>query len=279
MTVVDESTSVDPMPQFRPHLARLVEAKRGQRVAVCIPARDEAATVGRVVAVADQLRGVGLVDELVVIDDGSSDATAATARANGATVFASLLGPGKGQALAQAAASTDAEILVFLDADVSNFTARFITDLVSPLLGDDRIKLSKATYRRPLRGVADEGGRVTELLARPLLRRFFADLLRLSQPLAGECAVRHDALDELVLADGYGVEIGLLIDIFLRHGLDAIVEADLGERVHRNRPLQDLRPHADDVLAAVLNRANLLRTAAYVQEALPPNGASQADRR
>ncbi len=277
MTVVDESTA--PMPRAEPHLAGLVEAKRGQRVAVCIPARDEAATVGLVVAVADQLRAVGLVDELVVIDDASLDATATTARANGATVFASRLGPGKGQALAQAVASTEAEILVFLDADVSNFTARFITDLVAPLLDDHRVKLSKATYRRPLRGVADEGGRVTELLARPLLRRFFADLLSLSQPLAGECAIRRDTLDDLVLADGYGVEIGLLIDVFLRHGLDAIVEVDLGERVHRNRPLQDLRPHADDVLAAVLNRAIPLQTAGYAQEALPLNGVSQADRR
>lgn len=277
MTVVDESAG--PMPPAERHLAGLVEAKRGQRVAVCIPARDEAATVGLVVAVADQLRAVGLVDELVVIDDASLDGTATTARANGATVFASRLGPGKGQALAQAVASTEAEIVVFLDADVSNFTARFITDLVAPLLGDHRVKLSKATYRRPLRGVADEGGRVTELLARPLLRRFFADLLRLSQPLAGECATRRDTLDDLVLADGYGVEIGLLIDVFLRHGLDAIVEADLGERVHRNRPLQDLRPHADDVLAAVLNRAIPLQTAAYGQEALPLNGSSQGDRR
>lgn len=217
------------------------------------------------------------MDELVVIDDASSDATAARARANGATVLANPRGPGKGQALARAVASTEAEILVFLDADVSNFTAHFITDLVAPLLGDHRVKLSKATYRRPLRGVADEGGRVTELLARPLLRRFFPDLLRLSQPLAGECAVRRDTLDDVVFADGYGIEIGLLIDIFLRHGLDAIAEADLGERVHRNRPLQDLRSHADDVLAAVLDRACPLHTAQCPQDTLTLNGGSQAD--
>lgn len=139
-----------------------------------------------------------------------------------------------------------------------NFSAGFVIALLAPLLGDPTVEFAKARYRRPCDGVADEGGRVTELLARPLLRRFFPDLADLAQPLAGECAIRRTAIAELTLADGYGIEIGLLIDLYRRHGRDAIVEVNLGERVHRNRPLHDLRPHADDVLAAVAARIDAL---------------------
>lgn len=258
MTVVDTSPALAGTYRGGGSIAELVAAKDARSIAACIPARDEAATIGHVVAVVDDLRQAGLVDQLVVIDDGSSDATAATARAAGATVVSSPVGPGKGQALAAAVASTDADLLLFLDADVSNFAPRFVTDLVAPLLRDDRIVLTKAAYRRPLHGVAGEGGRVTELLARPLLRRFFPELLALRQPLAGECAIRREALDSIVLADGYGVEIALLIDISRRYGPSAIAEIDLGERIHRNRPLHQLRPHTDDILAAVLDRAHVL---------------------
>jgi glucosyl-3-phosphoglycerate synthase len=164
-------------------------------------------------------------------------------------------GPGKGQALRAAVAASGADIVVFLDADVTNFSTRFVTDLVAPLLHDPTVHLVKASYGRPLDGRPGEGGRVNELLARPLLRRFFPPLASISQPLAGEYAVRRATLDGVHLADGYGVDIGLLIDVHRRHGRAAIVEADLGERVHRNRPLRELRPHSDDVLAAVLARA------------------------
>lgn len=236
-------------------VADLLALKAGRRLAVCIPARNEAPTIGRVVSAARPLQGVGLVDELVVVDDESSDATGSRARAAGATVVRSGTGPGKGQALTTALAATEAEVLAFLDADVTNLFPGFITALFAPVLADDTVQLVKAAYRRPLGARPDEGGRVTELMGRPLLRRFFPELTAVCQPLAGECAIRRSALEGVALADGYGVEIGLLIDVYRRRGLSAIAEVHLGERVHRNRPLRDLQPHADAVLDAVLARA------------------------
>lgn len=246
----------------RPHgvgragVADLVAAKGTQTIAVCIPARDEEATIAGVVGAVRRLGDAGLVDDIVVVDDGSADATGRRAAAAGARVVGSPCGPGKGQALSAAVASTGAGLLVFLDADVESFSGHFVTGLVAPLLLDPGLHLVKAAYRRPLHGRPGEGGRLTELLARPLLERFFPDLAGLAQPLAGECAVRRSTLDGLVLADGYGVEVGLLIDVRRRFGRGAVAEADLGERVHRNRPLLDLRPHAGAVLDAVLARVS-----------------------
>ncbi|HET9444167.1 MAG TPA: glycosyltransferase, partial [Acidimicrobiales bacterium] len=212
-----------------------------------------------IVTAVDALRRDGLVDEVLVVDDGSSDTTADRARAAGATVLAGPGGPGKGEALARAVAATAAELLVFLDADVVRFSARFVTDLLAPLLRDPAVQLVKPAYRRPLDGRPGEGGRVTEILARPLLRRFFPELAGVAQPLAGESALRRSALTGgIALAGGYGVEIALLIDVYRRHGRAAVAEVDLGERAHRNRPLHQLRPHSDDVLAAVLARATHL---------------------
>lgn len=232
----------------------LAATKGAHRVSVCIPARNEAPTVGAVVAVAVSLAGIGLIDEIVVVDDGSTDATAAVAASAGAEVVAADGGPGKGQALRSALEATSGDIVVFVDADVVDFAPRFIGNLVEPLLSDPRVALAKASYRRPLAGAADEGGRVTELLAKPILRRFFPELADIRQPLAGESAVRRDTLELVNVADGYGIEIALLIDVFRLHGRSAIVDVDLGTRVHRNRPLHELRPHADDVLAAVVAR-------------------------
>jgi glucosyl-3-phosphoglycerate synthase len=194
------------------------------------------------------------LDSVVVVDDHSTDATARRARRAGATVLVNHGGPGKGQALRWAVGQVDADVLVFLDADVANFSDRFVCGLAAPLLADPVIQLVKPAYRRPLDGRPDEGGRVTELLARPLLERSFPDLAVLAQPLAGECAVRRSALGGITLADGYGIEIGLLIDVARRFGMAAIAEVDLGIRVHRNRPLAELGPHARAVLDAVMTR-------------------------
>jgi glucosyl-3-phosphoglycerate synthase len=231
-------------------------AAAGLTVSVCIPARDEAATIAGVVTpIVDVLCGVhGLVAEVVVADDGSVDGTGALAAALGARVVRRTGRPGKGAAMAAAARLATGDVVVFLDADVRNFGSHFVTRLLEPFLLDDAVMLVKGSYRRPGDGGPAEGGRVTELLARPLLRRLFPELAFVRQPLAGEVAVRRTVLEDLNLEPGYGVEVGMLLDVAARYGPAAIAQADLGERVHRNRPLAQLTGQADEVLAAVLDR-------------------------
>jgi len=238
----------------------LAQAKRaaGLAVSVCIPARNEAATVAGVAgAVVEALvTGCGLVDEVIVADDGSTDGTWAVAARAGARVLRRDGPPGKGSAMADAAAAASGDLIVFLDADVHNFAPHFVTRLVRPLLdGDDDVVLVKPAYRRPLHGIDGEGGRVTELLARPLIERLFPELAFVAQPLAGEAAIRRRALETVVLEPGYGVEIGMLLDVATGFGVSAIAQVDLGERVHRNRPLADLAEQSRQIVAAVLDRA------------------------
>ena len=242
-----------------PSRLRLVDGPpvRNVSVAVCIPARNEAGTIGPIVTCLSWLVDEGVVDELLVVDDGSTDGTGAIAAKAGARVVTGTDGPGKGQALRQAVAETTAEILVFLDGDVVNFSAHYVTALVGALIADPDLKLVKAAYRRPLHGRPEEGGRVTELVARPLLEQFFPGMASIAQPLAGECALTRDLAERLRFDDGYGVEMGMLIDTYLAYGRRAIGEVEVvAERVHRNRPLKELTVHARHVLAAVLARAN-----------------------
>jgi glucosyl-3-phosphoglycerate synthase len=239
-------------------LRRLAAAKDGQRVAVCIPAHNEEATVGKVVAVTAPLRAAGVVDEVVVVDDNSTDATAEAAAAAGARVVRREGRPSKGAAMLRAVASSDADVVAFLDADVTNVAPHFVLGLVGPLLLFPDLVLVKAAYRRSLYGRPGEGGRVTELVARPLLDRWFPELADLSQPLAGETALRRTVTDAVGFDSGYAVEIGLLLDVATRFGAGAIAEVDLGERVHRNRPLEELRFQAGAVLDAVLRRVDVL---------------------
>ena len=232
-----------------------VKAAAGLRVSVCVPARNEAPPVAGVVSpLVTALDGPGpLLDEVIVVDDGSTDGTGASARALGARVLRSTLGPGKGAAMAEAARVATGDIVVFVDADVRNFGIHFVSALVEPLLGDPSVALVKGKYRRAWNDGAG-GGRVTELLASPLIRRLVPELAFVRQPLAGEAAVSRHALDELVLEAGYGVEIGMLIDVARRFGPAAVAQVNLGERVHRNRPLEELAGQADEVLSAVLSR-------------------------
>jgi glucosyl-3-phosphoglycerate synthase len=240
----------------------LVERKlaTGTRISVCIPACNEQATVGDIVSVIreDLMERHSVVDELVVVDDGSSDATAKEAEAAGAGVVSLPRTCGKGEAMWQGLQSTTGDLVAYCDADIYDFTARFVLGLVGPLLAAPEVVLVKGAYRRPLDGVPGEGGRVTELVAKPLIGLLFPDLKGLRQPLAGEWASRRPVLSEVPYAGGYGVELGMLIDIAERYGPDAIAECDLGERRHRNRSLADLAPQAETIMKLALVRAGLL---------------------
>jgi glucosyl-3-phosphoglycerate synthase len=230
---------------------------------VCIPARNEAATVGPIVkTVVETLTegggGVALVDEVVVVDDGSTDQTGDIARRAGARVAVSDSPTGgKGQAMRAALQASDGDLVAFIDADVTNFGPHFICGLLGPLLLDDTVSLVKGYYERPLNGAPHGGGRVTELVAKPIIDLLFPQLGSIGQPLAGETASRRSVLEHCGLADGYAVELALLIDVAAIHGVESIAQVDLGVRVHRNRPLSELRPQATDILRAALAR-NLL---------------------
>ncbi len=248
----------------------LVAAKAGRRISVCIPARNEAATVGGVVApIVAALTGPGggvpLVDDVLVVDDGSSDATSAEARAAGARVVRTGSGPaagggGKGQAMRLALEAAEGDLVAFVDADVTNFAAHFVSGLLGPLLTDGTTTLVKGYYRRPIDGSPDGGGRVTELVAKPLIDLLFPALDGIVQPLAGETAAPRSVLEACGLADGYAVELALLIDVALRFGAGTIAQVDLGTRAHRNRPLSELRPQATEILRMALARAGQVRT-------------------
>jgi glucosyl-3-phosphoglycerate synthase len=246
----------------------LVEAKAGQghTVSVCLPARDEEATVGRVVATVRRslVDRLPLVDEIVVMDDGSTDATGEAARGEGAQVFRvdELLpelppGSGKGNAMWKSLYVCRGDLLCWVDADIRNFRADFVTRLLAPLFGDPDVGMVKGFYRRPLDGEPTGGGRVTELMARPVLSYLFPLLTRFVQPLAGEYAARRSILETVPFVEGWGVEIGLLIDVVHRFGIQSVTQVDLGVRAHRNRPLDQLGPQALAILATALRRAGL----------------------
>ncbi|GEL18579.1 glucosyl-3-phosphoglycerate synthase [Pseudonocardia asaccharolytica] len=248
----------------------LVAAKRGRRVSVVLPALNEQETVGAVVAAIVPLtRGPDpLVDELVVVDSGSSDGTVERAAAAGARVVhrEDVLPdlepvPGKGEVLWRSLAATDGDLVVYLDSDLVDFDAGFVPALLGPLLTVPDVAMVKGFYRRPLRLETVEndtgGGRVTELLARPLLAALRPQLSAVVQPLGGEYAATRELLESVPFAAGYGVEIGLLIDALDRLGLDGLAQVNLGVRKHRNRSLLQLGVMARQILAAVLRRCGV----------------------
>jgi glucosyl-3-phosphoglycerate synthase len=242
--------------------AALVRAKGDTRVSVLIPARDEADTVGAIVTTlrSELVDAVPLVDEIIVIDSHSSDGTADIARTAGATVFhVDEIVPhagtrtGKGEALWKALAVMSGDIGIYLDADVQEFTADFVTGLLGPLLQDAELVFVKAFYDRPWStgpSRSSGGGRVTELVARPLILERVPLLSGFVQPLAGECAFRLDAVIDVPFVSDYGVDIGLMIDIVREHGLDAMAQVDLGHRRHRHQDLAALSAMAQHVHAA-----------------------------
>ncbi len=239
----------------------------GSSVSVVIPALDEERTVGHVVTTLREhlVDRVGLIDELVVIDADSTDATAARARDAGARVVSQSAvlpeagpGSGKGEALWKGLAATSGELIVFIDADVVDIGPGFVVGLLGPLLADTELALTKASYDRPLQVgetvTPSGGGRVTELLARPLLATFWPELAWIAQPLAGEYAGRRTVLESLPFVRGYGVELALLIDLAERYGPDAIAQVDLGRRRHEHQPLPALGKMAAELLHVALDR-------------------------
>jgi glucosyl-3-phosphoglycerate synthase len=280
-------------------ISELVAAKAGRTISVVLPALNEEGTVASVVDSISPLVD-GLVDELIVLDSGSTDDTEIRAIAAGARVVSREQAvpelptrPGKGEALWRSLAATCGDIVVFVDSDLINPHPMFVPYLVGPLLTGEGIHLVKGFYRRPLT-VGDAsgdagstgGGRVTELVARPLLAALRPELGCVLQPLGGEYAASRELLTSLPFAPGYGVEIGLLVDTFDRLGLDAIAQVNLGVRAHRNRPLEELGAMSRQVIATLLSRCGipdsgvgltqfLLVGDAYTQHTLP---VSLADR-
>lgn len=232
------------------------KADAGVSISVCIPARDEEATVGGVVGaiVHALVERQALVDEVLVVDDRSADRTAAVARDAGARVVETEEPVGKGAALWTSLAASDGDLVVWCDADVRGFDPRFVIGLAGPMLLHDDVDFVKGHYER-------NSGRVTELVARPVIALLHPELAGFAQPLSGEFAGRRALLESLPFTTDYGVDLGLLIDVAREVGLDRIAQVDLGVRVHRNRPLEELTPQAQQVLRAALERAGLLPAA------------------
>lgn len=250
-------------------LGRLVEAKERQEVSIsaCLPALNEAETIGPIVSSIrrELVDRMPLIDEVVVVDSRSEDDTARLAEEAGAIVVQDdevlpALEPakGKGEALWKSLFVLKGDLIVWLDADIENFDPRFVYGTLGPLLMVPDIGYVKAFYDRPIR-VGDEvrasqGGRVTELTARPLLNLFWPELAGVVQPLSGEYASRRTILEQVPFLTGYGVEIGMLIDVAHRFGADAIAQVDLDVRIHRNQDISSLSRMAFAVLQAAISR-------------------------
>ncbi|MEU8418168.1 glucosyl-3-phosphoglycerate synthase [Amycolatopsis japonica] len=241
----------------------IVAAKGDRTVSVVLPALDEEDTVADVVGTVHPLLGT-VVDELVVMDSGSTDATAELAARAGARVVhrEDVLPelppvPGKGEVLWRSLAATTGDVVVFLDSDLVDPDPAFVPTLLGPLLCEEGVHLVKGFYRRPLRLESSGGGRVTELLARPVLSALRPSLSGLIQPLGGEYAATREFLESVPFAAGYGVEIGLILDAEARYGLEGLAQVNLGVRKHRNRSLLQLGVMARQILGTALARCGV----------------------
>jgi glucosyl-3-phosphoglycerate synthase len=245
----------------------LVAAKGDTTISVVLPAHNEAATVGVIVEMVREtlMRRHPLVDELVVVDSCSTDATAEVAKAAGARVIRQneVLGHlptlmGKGEALWKGLSATSGDLVAFVDADLIGCPPTFVTGLLGPLLMNPKIAYVKGFYRRALTSNGhvepDGGGRVTELVARPLLNLYWPELAGFVQPLAGEYAGRRSVLEAVPFVAHYGIEIGLLIDLLEVAGLDALAQVDLGTRQHRHQSNEALARMSTQIMLTAFSR-------------------------
>jgi len=254
-------------------LKRMVREKEKQNltISLCIPTLNEEKTVGKEIVIfrSELMDRYPLLDEIAVVDSGSTDKTLEVARTFGADAYLSAdilpdegFKRGKGENLWKAIYQLRGDVIVYVDADITNIHPRFVYGLVAPLIYQPQIKYVKAFYDRPLAfstGIRPSGGgRVTEILTRPLFSLFFPELTAIIQPLSGEYAVRRDVLEEIAFPIGYGVETTHLIDVYSKYGLDAFGQTDLDQRVHRNQPTRDLGKMAFGILQAFFDRARKL---------------------
>jgi len=239
--------------------------ERDATVSVVVPTKDCAATIGPIAETLLDLVTAGAVDEVLVVDADSADGTAAVAEAAGARValesgLMTELGPvlGKGDAMWRALAVTTGDVIAYLDGDTEVFGSHFVTGVLGPVVCDPGASFAKGFYRRPFRAgetvMPVGGGRVTELTAKPLLRRFWPELAGFHQPLAGEMVGRRSLFEAIPFATGYAVETGMLIDAYLAVGLRGLAQVDLDVRQNRHQSLADLAAMADHVLDAAAVR-------------------------
>jgi glucosyl-3-phosphoglycerate synthase len=244
-----------------------LKEQQGVTISVALPALNEEQTVGRVIETVKRalMDETPLLDEMVLMDSDSTDRTREIAESLGVPVYIHQhllpeLGArrGKGEALWKSLLVTRGDILAWVDTDIENIRPRFVYGLLGPLLHNPRIQFVKGFYRRPLKvgekTQAGGGGRVTELTARPLLNLFYPELSGVIQPLSGEYAGRRSALEQMPFFSGYGVETGLLIDVFDNYGLSAIAQVDLLERIHHNQPLEALSKMSFAIIQAVIRK-------------------------
>ncbi|MCB0864151.1 MAG: glucosyl-3-phosphoglycerate synthase [Solirubrobacterales bacterium] len=246
-------------------MPELVESRRGASAAVCIMAGRSARSIVRTLDACERARDAGLIDDMLVVGKGPSPELEVAAREAGAGFRdeAGLLpdaGPvhGKGDAMWRALEVLEHDLIAYCDADLEDFGPHFLGGLLGPLLTDPGVDFVKATYHRPLavggETLAGEGGRVTELLARPLLEAWFPEAATLRQPLSGEVAARRDLLTSIPYATGYAVEAVMLVDVIERAGLDRVAEVDLGTRHNDHQPLEALGLMAREILVGLSTR-------------------------
>ncbi len=251
------------------HLIKEKE-KQGLKISLCIPTLNEEKTIGKEIVIfkSELMTRYPLIDEIAVIDSGSTDKTLEVAASFGADTYLSAdilpsqgFKAGKGENLWKAIHQLNGDIIVYVDADIKNIHPRFVYGLVAPLIKNKKIQYVKAFYDRPLafsQGIRPSGGgRVTEILIRPLFAMFYPELAQIIQPLSGEYAVRRKVLEEIPFPIGYGVETSHILDVYHRWGMEAFAQTDIDQRIHRNQTTISLGKMSFGILQSFINRLQM----------------------